>query len=64
MSFSPIELQIDNVLYEVPFDRWFVVISDEMIALRNMTSSSNVDKLTLGMQFLNTYYQAYDMKRN
>ena len=64
MSFSPIELQIDNVLYEVPFDRWFVVISDEMIALRNITSSSNVDKLTLGMQFLNTYYQAYDMKRN
>ena len=64
MSFSPIELQIDNVLYEVPFDRWFVVLSDDMIALGNITSWSNVDKLTLGMKFLNTYYQAYDMKRN
>ena len=61
MSFSPIELQIDNVLYEVPFDRWFDVWSDDMIALRNRTSSQIAEKLTLGMQFLNTYYQAYDM---
>lgn len=64
MRFTPFQLQIDNVIYDVPFDRFFDVWNDETITLRNVTSRSNPEKLTLGMQFLNVYYQAYDMERN
>ena len=61
IKFSPIELQLDNIIYEVPFDRWFDVWQDDLIAMRNITLS---DKMTLGMSFLNTFYQVYDMQRN
>ena len=61
MHFSPVELQIDNIIYDVPFDRWFDVWQDDLLVLRNITLN---DKMTLGMTFLNTFYQVYDMQRN
>ena len=41
------------------FDVW----QDDYMALANVTSS-NALKMTLGMSFLNSYYQAHDMQRN
>ena len=61
MQFPPLEVQIDSTIYEVPFDRFFEVIQDDYLALRNVTRG---DKMTLGMTFLSTFYQAYDMQRN
>ena len=61
MQFPPLEVQIDNTIYEVPFDRFFEKIQDDYLTLRNITLGN---KVTLGMSFLNTFYQAYDMQRN
>ena len=61
MTFSPIAIYLDNAVYEVPFDRWFRVESDSTMV---MIVEPNEDNVVLGVQFLNMFYQVYDMERN
>ena len=58
MIFDPITIQFDNIVYEVPWNRWFDRMFDDTLY---MTNFSIGDKMTFGMTFLNAYYQAYDM---
>lgn len=61
MNFPPVLLQFDNVVYEMPFERWFDLYDDDTLVMREWTVG---DKFIIGMNFLNTYYSAYDMQRN
>ena len=54
IDFPPISLQIDNVLYETPFDRWFYALGSDMLILNSY--SLDETKFILGANILNLYY--------
>lgn len=58
LTFDPISFQIDNVIYQVPFSRFFESLSNDRLILNEWTMG---DKAILGMTFLDVFYQAYDM---
>ena len=62
MKFDPLTFQVDNVIYKVPFDRFFESLSNDRLIFNEWVS--NGSKSTLGMTFLDVFYQAYDMQRN
>ena len=53
MIFDTVTIQIDNTVYEVPWNRWFDRMFDDTLY---MTNFSIGDKMTLGMTFLSAYY--------
>ena len=52
---------MDNIVYELPFENFFEAMSEDDLKMRDY---SNGNKFILGMNFLNTFYQVYDMDRN
>ena len=63
VEFEPITIQIDDTLYEVPFYTFFEKVTNGFIVLSNYTSPEG-HEMVLGMPFLESYYQAYDLVRN
>jgi len=61
---SPIRLQIDNVEYEVPFDRFWERVSADTFILKVHNHSRGDDMIIFGLAFLNSYYTAFDIRRN
>lgn len=53
MKFDPIQFQIDNVVYEIPFSRFFEYVSSDRLVLNEWSMG---DKTILGMSFLDTFY--------
>ena len=60
-EFGQVRIQIDNAHYWVPFERFFNKLSSDTYVLEMSLKS---DMLVLGIRFLSTYYQAFDMRRN
>ena len=59
-KFGPIRAQIDNVIYEIPFDRFWIPFSSNTWILQN----NDKEMIVFGIRFLDQYYQVFDMKRN
>mmetsp|Transcript_34481 Transcript_34481/g.45356 ORF Transcript_34481/g.45356 Transcript_34481/m.45356 type:complete len:89 (-) Transcript_34481:372-638(-) len=61
VELKPIRLQIDNVVYEVPFDRLWDRAGIDTFVLR---AHYKEEMIIFGLSFLNSYYQAFDLKRS
>ena len=59
-KFGPIKVQIDNTYYLIPFERFFSPYTEDMMVLRINTK----DHIVFGIQFLASFYQAFDIRRN
>ena len=60
-KFGPILFQIDNTIYSVPFYRLFNAYTDDTLVLNINTKKNG---LILGTQFLDSFYQVFDLQRN
>ena len=58
--FKPVRIQIDNVIYFLPLEQFFTRFADGTYVLR----LNQKDMIVFGIDFLNQFYQAYDIKRN
>ena len=59
-QFGPIKVQIDDTYYMIPFERFFSRYTDNTMVLRINTK----DHIVFGIQFLNSFYQVFDVRRN
>lgn len=51
-KFGPISVTIDNVIYQIPFERFFQTQATDKIVLRMYTK----EMIVFGIQFLNSFY--------
>lgn len=59
VKFKPITVQLDDTVYELPFEAWFKSEElDDVLFMRNHTLG---ELTSIGMPFLELYYQAYDL---
>ena len=60
---APIRVQIDTVEYEIPFDRFWERASTDTWVLM-VDSHPKGELIVFGLAFLNSYYTAFDLRRN
>ena len=60
---EPIQVKIDNVVYKIPFERFFKEINDDTMMLE-LNTHNKPDHIVFGIQFLNSFYQVHDLRRN
>ena len=60
-DFKPLKLQIDSVIYEIPAEKY---LTYEEGMCRFDVSLTDSNYWVLGLTFLESYFQVYDMKRN
>ena len=60
-KFGPITVTIDDTQYQIPFERFFMAYTADTLVLNINTKDTMI---VLGLQFLNSFYQVFDLKRN